>query len=98
MASGIAAITSAVPSLTPDAVPLGIGAIAVLLAGNLRGVRHAGLLFAAPTYAFIIAMFVLIAVGLADAAGRGFQPLPTPQLTATEGVGVLLVLRAFASG
>ena len=50
VASGIAAITSAVPSLTPDAVPLGVGAIAVLLAGNLRGVRQAGLLFAAPTY------------------------------------------------
>jgi amino acid transporter len=98
VASGIAAITSAVPSLTPDAVPLGVRAIAVLLAGNLRGVRQAGLLFAAPTYAFIIAMFVLVAVGLSHAAGRGFHPTPTGRLTATAGVGVLLVLRAFASG
>ncbi len=43
-------------------------------------------------------MFVLVAVGLIDAAGRGFHPTPRPPLTATEGVGVLLVLRAFASG
>jgi amino acid transporter len=98
VAAGIAAITSAIPSLTPDAVPIGVGVIAVLLAGNLRGVRQAGLLFAAPTYAFIIAIFVLVAVGLGDAAGRGFHPTPTPPLTATEGLGVLLVLRAFASG
>ena len=98
VASGVAAITSVVPSLTPDAVPIGLGVIAVLLAGNLRGVRQAGVLFAAPTYAFIIAMFALIAVGLIQAAGRGFHPTPTPPLKATEGVGVLLVMRAFASG
>ena len=98
VASGLAAVTSAIPSLTPDAVPIGVGVIAVLLAGNLRGVRQAGLLFAAPTYAFIVAIFVLIVVGLADSAGRGFHPTPTPPLTATEGVSVLLVLRAFASG
>ncbi len=98
IASGIAAITSAVPSLVPDTVPIGGAVIAVLLAGNLRGVRQAGALFAAPTYAFIIAVFALVAVGLYDAAGRGFHPTPTPHLTATEGISVLLVLRAFASG
>ena len=98
VASGLAAVTSAVPSLTPDVVPIGVGVIVVLLAGNLRGVRQAGLVFAAPTYAFIVAMFALIAVGLADAAGRGLHPTPTGRLTATEGVSVLLVMRAFASG
>jgi amino acid transporter len=98
VASGVAAITSAIPSLAPDAVPIGLGVIALLLAGNLRGVRQAGALFAAPTYAFIAALFALVAVGLADSAGRGFHPTPTPHLAATEGVGVLLVLRAFSSG
>jgi amino acid transporter len=98
VAAGVAAITSAIPSLAPDAVAIGVGVIALLLAGNLRGVRQAGALFAGPTYAFIVALFALVAVGLADAAGRGFHPTPTPRLTATEGVGVLLVLRAFSSG
>jgi len=96
--SGVAAVTSAVPSVGPAAVPIGVGVIAVLLAGNLRGVRQAGSLFAGPTYAFIAAMAVLVAVGLAQAAGRGFHVSPHPPLTATEGVGLLLVLRAFASG
>ena len=98
VASGVAAITSAIPSLAPDTVPIGVAVIAVLLAGNLRGVRQAGALFAAPTYLFIATMFVLVAVGLIDASHRGFHPTPRPPLTATEGVGVLLVLRAFASG
>ncbi|MGW1286374.1 APC family permease [Streptomyces sp. NPDC001118] len=37
-------------------------------------------------------------MGLTDAAGRGFQPTPTPRLPVTERVTLLLVLRAFASG
>ena len=98
VAAGIEAITSAIPSLGSDNVVVGVGVIVVLLAANLRGVRQAGALFAAPTYLFIFAMFALVAVGLIDAAGRGFHSTPRPPLTATEGVGVLLILRAFASG
>ncbi len=98
VASGLEAVTSAIPSLRSDTVAIGVVVIAVLLAGNLRGVRQAGALFAAPTYLFILAMFVLVAVGLIDSAGHGFRATPRPALSATEGVGVLLVLRAFASG
>ena len=98
VSSGVAAVASAIPSFAPAIVPAGIGVIALLLAGNLRGIRQAGMLFAAPTYAFIIAIVALIAVGLASAAGRSFHPLPPPRLVPVEGVSVLLVLRAFASG
>jgi amino acid transporter len=98
IASGVAAITSAIPSLAPGTVAIGLGAIAALLAGNLRGIRQAAALFAAPTYAFILALCALITVGLIDAGARGFHPSPPPRLTATEGVGVLLLLRAFSSG
>jgi amino acid transporter len=98
VAAGIEAITSAIPSLSSDRVVIGLAVIAVLLAGNLRGVREAGALFAAPTYLFILVIFILVAVGLIDAAGRGFHTTARPHLSATEGVGVLLVLRAFASG
>ncbi len=98
VAAGIEAITSAIPSLASERVVIGVAVIAVLLAGNLRGVRQAGSLFAAPTYLFILAMFVLVIVGLSDASARGFHATPRPALTATEGVSVLLILRAFASG
>ncbi|MEA2659953.1 MAG: hypothetical protein QOF64_2567, partial [Candidatus Binatota bacterium] len=98
VAAGIAAITSAVPSLSSETVLLGVCAIGLLLAGNLRGVRQAGSLFALPTYAFLLAIFTLVAVGLGQAAGRGFTPTPHPTLVATEGVGLMLVLRAFSSG
>lgn len=98
IAAGVAAITSALPSLAASSVLIGVAAIAVLLACNLRGIRQAGAIFAAPTYAFVIAMVALVAVGLADAGGRGFDPVPHPPVNATEGLGILLVMRAFASG
>lgn len=98
IAAGVAAITSALPSLSAYTVPIGVGVIALLLVGNLRGLRQAGALFAAPTYAFVIAMFALVAAGLSDAADRGFHVTPAPPVNVTEGVGLLLVMRAFASG
>ncbi|HWE11306.1 MAG TPA: APC family permease [Solirubrobacteraceae bacterium] len=98
IAAGVAAVTSAIPWLGSGTVLIGVGVIAVLLAGNLRGVRQAGAIFAAPTYAFIVAIFVLTAVGLIDAAGRHFHPTPPPPVPALQGVTLLLLLRAFSSG
>lgn len=98
IASGIAAITSAFPQLSSATLPLGVGVIAVLLAGNLRGIRQAGILFAAPTYLFLLAIFLLVIVGLSTGTSHGFSPTPTPSFPAREGVGLLLILRAFASG
>jgi amino acid transporter len=98
MAAGIGAITSALPGLAPLAVPLGLLAIGGLLAGNLRGVRVAGNVFAAPTYIFIAAVVLLLLVGFAQAAGRGFTAVPPPPVATVEGLGLLVVLRAFASG
>jgi K+ potassium transporter len=52
IASGVAAITSAYPSMQPATVWIGVGVIVILLTGNLRGVRQAGAVFGVPTYAF----------------------------------------------
>jgi hypothetical protein len=52
IASGVAAITSAYPSMQLATVWIGVGVIVILLTGNLRGVRQAGAVFGVPTYAF----------------------------------------------
>lgn len=98
IAAGVAAVASAVPSLSTETVPIGLAVIGVLVAGNLRGVRAAGSVFAGPTYLFVIAIALVVIVGMVDAAGRGFAPTPPPAVPATESLGVLLVLRAFSSG
>ena len=73
--------------------------IAVLLAGNLRGVRQAGVLFAAPTYAFILSIALLVGGGLAYEADHGFRAVQANgHLPVLQALTVLLVLRAFAAG
>jgi amino acid transporter len=48
VASGVEAVTSAIPSLDSAQVAIGLVVIVLLVAGNLRGVRDAGAAFAAP--------------------------------------------------
>lgn len=98
VAAGVAAVTSAIPSVAPATVPIGLGVIVLLAAGNLRGVRDAGAAFAAPTYLFVAAIALVVIAGLIKAASHGFHPVPPARHRATETLGVLLVLRAFASG
>lgn len=99
VAAGVAAVSSALPAARGHAVMLGLVAIWVLALGNLRGVRQAGALFAAPTYLFIAAILLLDLVGLVQAAQRGFTSLPLHHTVAPlEGLGLLVVLRAFSSG
>jgi amino acid transporter len=98
IAAGVAAVTSAVPALATATVPIGLAVIVILVAGNLRGVRAAGSVFAGPAYLFVIAIALVVVVGLVNAAGHAFAPTPPPAVPATEGLGILLILRAFSSG
>jgi amino acid transporter len=75
ISSGVAAITSAYPTLTPHTVLLCLLAILLLMVVNLRGVRESGIAFSVPTYAFIVMMIALLAVGIyRAAAGHGLAP------------------------
>ena len=98
VASGVEAVTSAIPSLGSARVAIGLVVIVLLVAGNLRGVRDAGAAFAAPTYLFVVAIALVVIAGLLKAGSHGFHPAAAAPHRATEAVGVLLVLRAFASG
>ncbi|MFZ1993501.1 MAG: APC family permease [Solirubrobacteraceae bacterium] len=98
VAAGVAAITSAIPSVSPATVPIGLAVIVVLVLGNLRGVRTAGALFAAPTYMFVSAIALVVIVGLVKSAGHGFHVVAPVSHHATEALGLLLILRAFSSG
>ena len=61
--AGTAALTSAIPSLTPYTLQLTVGVVLVLIFGNLRGLREAGTYFAFPTYFYILALSATIIVG-----------------------------------
>jgi amino acid transporter len=64
IASAAANIGSVVPFVGAYRVEFAVGAILVLTAMNLRGVRESGTAFAIPTYAFVAGILAMIAVGL----------------------------------
>jgi len=102
VAAGVAAVTSAFPDLHGERVVISVALVALLTVGNLRGIREAGLLFAAPTYLYVLSVFGLIGIGLwRVAAGDVSAPAPPIESVAGEGtqaLTLLLLLRAFSSG
>jgi amino acid transporter len=102
--SAVEQIVSAVPSLDHARVFIGVGAIALITLANLRGVREAGNIFAVPTYLFLFSALTMIALGLYRIVIQGEAALPPPPevvaatTTTAGGVGIFILLRAFASG
>jgi amino acid transporter len=101
-ASAVAQITSAIPELFDARVLIGVVAILLITVGNLRGLRESGNIFAIPTYLFVGSALLMIAVGSVRILvfGEG-APAPDPLPGAPDplqAVGLLLILRAFASG
>ncbi len=64
ISGGVAAMTSAYRSLAPHTVLICAMSIVLLTIVNLRGVRESGAAFSLPTYAFIVMMLTLLAVGV----------------------------------
>ncbi|MGH3305166.1 MAG: APC family permease [Streptosporangiaceae bacterium] len=96
VSAGVEALTSAFPSLYRERVWLCLAVLAFITAANLWGVAESARLFIAPTILFIAAIFAVIIAGLLRT-----HPLPFPQgsvSSAPATVGLLLLLRAFASG
>ena len=98
VAAGIAALTSAVPSLFAYRVALGLVASLFIIVMNLRGVRESGKFFAVPTYFSIGALGVMVGIGSFQALfGQGVSVSPDQQ-TAVEELTLFLILRSFAAG
>jgi amino acid transporter len=100
VSAGVAAITSAVPDLYDERLPLALLCVWVVVVGNLRGVRESGKIFAVPTYLFIFSFAVMLVTGFVRYA-MGAEAPPVSQesaATLTGSLTLFLVLRAFSSG
>ena len=98
VAAGIAALTSAIPSLFEHREALGLAAIIFIIVMNLRGVRESGKFFAVPIYFAIGALGLMVVVGSIQILfGQGVSLSPDHQ-TAVEELTLFLILRSFAAG
>ena len=100
VAAGVAAITSLVPDLLSYTTWMAIGAVALIMVANLRGVRESGTIFAIPTYVFIAVMYLLIGTGLYLLAtgGLSYTPPATAQEPGSQALGLFMLMSAFAQG
>ncbi len=96
VSAGVEALTAAFPALYGARVWLCLAVLALITAVNLWGVAESARIFMVPTIAFIAAIFLVIGVGLLRA--HPAVPLARTMPQATDTVGVLLVLKSFASG
>lgn len=102
ISAGVAALISAVPALHAYTLWLCLAILALITVINLRGTLEAGVVFALPTYLFILCVGGILAFGTWQAIASGGHPhpvtAPPPMAKANETVGLWLLLRAFASG
>jgi len=98
--AGVAALTSAFPRLYGDRVWLCLIVLVLVTAVNLRGIAESARVFMVPTAVFVISILGVVVVGLFRHAPVGFLAAGhTSELASNaSSVGVLLLLRAFASG
>lgn len=108
ISSGANYLTTIFPGLRGSEVPIAVGLIIFLTLVNLRGTREAGTAFAVPTYAYMIAIAVMIIVGfvrlfmgnlpMADSAAYDIHAASSHLDGLTGLGGVFLLMRAFSSG
>jgi amino acid transporter len=110
VSAGTAALISSFEQLSPARVPISLGFIAIVMYGNLRGVKESGKVFAVPTYFFMLNMAVLLGYGLWRYAGGDLAVIghavkgnvevghASPGTGLVMGASAYVLAKAFASG
>ncbi len=101
VSSAMEQLASAFPDLKPLSVPICAAIVLLLMVGNLRGVRESARIFGVPTYAFMLGLLVMIAVGAYHMLTGTANKMPVVQPTAanlTQPMMLILLLRAFSNG
>ena len=98
LAAGAASLGSVFPSLAHHLLLVALVGLVLLTAVNMFGITESARLLMVPAGVFILSIFATIVVGALRShpvATIGTRPMPIP---ATETLGILLILKAFAAG
>ena len=97
LAAGAASLASVFPSLGGHLLLVSLGGLVLLTAVNMFGISESAKLLMLPAAVFIVSIFAVIVIGLVHPgleATIGHREAPK----ITEALGVILILKAFASG
>jgi amino acid transporter len=98
LAAGAASLASVFPSLAHHLLVVCLVGLAVLTAVNMEGITESARLLMLPTVVFVISIIAVIIMGFAHWRSGSTIGTSQPLPRATEAVGLLLVLKAFAGG
>ena len=106
VSAGVAAIVSldAFHDLESQRVAICLFFVVLLTAGNLRGLKESGKIFAAPTYVYIVVLTLMVVYGLSREFFGHIDPVPFDAERAEDvkrmggSLSLFLVLRGFSSG
>jgi amino acid transporter len=96
--AGVDAIVSLAPNMVRYKILLAVAVILAITVLNLRGVREAGVIFAVPTYAYLILIGSLVLFGLIRYAQGLRVPGPSGATAAHGALTLFLILRAYSHG
>ena len=97
LAAGAASLGSVFPSLSHHLLLVSLVGLVVLTAVNMFGITESAKLLILPAAVFLLSIFATIAVGALRS--HPVATIGTPEsFPATEALGILLILKAFAAG
>jgi len=98
LAAGAASISSAFPSLSHHLLLVALAGLALLTALNMVGLTESAKALMLPTAVFVVSILAVVVVGLLRSHAIATIGSSDAPAHATEALGVLLVLKAFAAG
>ncbi|CAH0416701.1 APC family permease [Periweissella fabaria] len=97
--AGTEAITSAIPALQGQTVPISIVIVILVMCLNLRGVRESASFLMVPVYSFVVMISLMIIIGFYNiVTGHVEFSAPLAVGHSFAGMSIVLFLRAFSSG
>jgi amino acid transporter len=98
LAAGAASLASVFPGLSHHLLAVGLIGLALLTAVNMFGIAESAKLLMVPAAVFIVSILAVIVVGAVQPHPVASVGTPLGPFKPTTGLGVVLILKAFAAG
>jgi amino acid transporter len=98
LAAGAASLGSVFPGLAHHLLLVSLVGLALLTAVNMFGITESARLLMLPAAVFILSVAAVIVIGMVDPHSKALIGKSLTPFKATEALGIILLLKAFAAG
>jgi amino acid transporter len=98
LAAGAASLASIFPGLSHHVLAVALLGLLVLMVVNMFGISESAKLLIVPVGVFVVSVLAVIVIGVVDSHTKAHIGTSLTPFHATEAVGIILLLKAFANG